>query len=168
MKKTLFIICMTFLIMCNFACAPKWTEQDARQEAFRDVQYRIDASGYPLIDPDLQENQRALKEGQGRVGDRFISSNPEPPVGYVVSKLDERNRPRITMFYKKDGRLLSVRLFSKPDYPRVAYIYCAEDGYVEDGKEYKAGELMSVSFHISGREAFYFRPNGRCTGHVKF
>jgi len=168
MKRIGCILITAFLSLSHLSCGPVWTEETARKEAFRDVNYNIDITQYPASDPDFQENQNALKTGRGRVGNRFVSSNPEPPVGYVVSTLDKKGHPIITMFYRKDGSLLSVRLFSRPEYPRVAYIYSVEAAYQEMGKEFKPGELLSVSFHISGREAFYFNPDGQCTGHVKF
>lgn len=74
---------------------------------------------------------------------------------------------RNTMFYKNDGQLMSIRLFSRREYPRVAYIYCAEQVCDDGDEKYQQGELMSVAFHISGREVFYFHPDGQLGAHLR-
>lgn len=85
-----------------------------------------------------------------------------------MSKLDEERRPRITMFYGSDGHLITVRLFSQPEYPRIAYIYCVENNLPSGDKVFKSGELMSVSFRVSREKEFYFNADGKCTGIVRF
>lgn len=160
------ILTIIFLGMQHVACAASWTESAAGQEAFRDVQYNIDVSQYPASDPDFKENQQALKAGQEEVGNRFVTANAEPPIAYVVSGLDQKGRQLSTMFYGSDGRLLAVRIFSQVDYPKTAFIYCVDNCDEGEGKTHKSGELMSVSFHPSEAEVFYFLPNGQCTGHL--
>jgi len=140
-----------------------WSEEPARQEAFRDIEYKIDVSQYPTIDPDFAENQEAIKKGQEFIKDRYITVNTEPPM-YVVSKLDNKKDPQITMFYGMDGHLLVVRLFSSPDYPRASYMYCIGD--TENGK-YQPGELRSVEFHVSLADTYFFGPDGSFRGHQK-
>lgn len=171
MKKTACIIILAFICIIHLACAQNWTEEAARQEAFRNVKYNIDVSQYPAFDPDFQENKKALEAGKesARIDNRFISRNPEPPIGYLVSKIDQRYRPLVTMFYGNDGHLISVRLFSQPEYPRIAYIYCVdEEDCRYDNKEYRSGDLMSISCRVSDNEEFYFLPDGKCTGRVRF
>ena len=168
-KRIVSIIIAALLCTSSFADAARWTEETARQEVFKDVKRNIDISKYPTNDPYYEEHQKALAEGTQDLGNRFISKNPEPPVGYVVSELDRKRTPRVTFFYGDDGHLVSLRLFSKNRYPRVAYIYCVNERDCQDGDlKYKTGEIMSVSLHLSAREAFYFRPDGTCTGHVKY
>ena len=151
----------------TLACAAEWTEETARQEAFKDIKRNIEVWEYPAYDPQFTENQAALQQGGGKVADRFVSANPEPPVTYVVSKIGPGG-PTITMFYAADGRLMSVRIFSRAGYPRSAYAYCVADTLENNGKVYKPGELMSVSFHVAGNEMFYFDTEGKLTDHVKF
>ncbi|MBL7073300.1 MAG: hypothetical protein ISS33_05950 [Candidatus Omnitrophica bacterium] len=168
-KEAYVVFVLCFLSISNFACAQKWTEETAREEAFRDIKYSIDLTQYPTLDPNFEENQKALREGgRQRIADRFITANPVPPIYYVVSKLGNKGDVQSTMFYGKDGRLLSVRLFSCPGYPRVAYFYCVDKESCRwKDEEYEPGELMSVSLHVSGSEAFYFRHDSRFSGHVK-
>lgn len=166
-KSCLFFSLILVVGFPQFACASKWTEETAREEAFRNAQGQINISDYPSQDPNFEENQRALQNNEKRVDDRFITANPEPPIGYVVSKIDAKGHALITYFYGADGRLITVRLFSAPDYPRSAYIYCIESECADAEKKYKAGELLSVSFHVSDREVFYFGPDGHLNAHLK-
>lgn len=169
-SKYIKIICVTFTVLigiCSLAYAGEWTEDAARKETFRDIKRNIEVWEYPAYDPQLAENQMILKQGGGRVADRFVSKNPEPPIGYLVSKIGPQG-PAITMFYANDGRLMSVRLFSRPEFPRSAYTYCVADNLDNGGKIYRSGELMSVSFHVAGNEMFYFSTDGKLTDHVKF
>lgn len=124
---------------------------------------------YAAFDPDFQENQKALKAGIEEIGDRFVTKNDAPPFfGYLVSKLDEKRRPGITMFYGNDGHLMILRIFSQPEYPRIAYMYCVENNLRYGGKEFESGELMSVSIRVSEKEDFYFQPDGKFSGHNTF
>jgi len=168
-KKEAFIVFVLFsLCMNNCACTTRWTEETARKEVFHNIKRNINITQYSAIDPNFEENQKALREGRTRVADRFITANSEPSIGYVVSKMDDGDNVRSTMFYGKDGRLLSVRLFSRQSYPRTAYIYCVDKESCRRKNEvYEPGDLMSVSLHISGREKFYFKQNGRFSGHIK-
>ena len=167
MWKIICIAVVVFLCVPYLGYAQRWTEESARQEAFRDVKYHIDVSPYATVDPDFQENQQALKAGIEEVDGRFITKNDELS-GYLVSKLDKRRRPLITMFYRDDGRLMYIRLFSGMEYPRVAYIYCVEDNCRDGDKIYQPGELRSISLRVSEREEFYFLPDGKFTGRFEF
>lgn len=158
------IFCCIFFV----GCGKQWTVETARREAFKNVQYKIDPSKYASQDPDFLENQEAIKRGQERVEDRYVTQNPEPPIGYVVSRLNKKGKPTITMFYAGDGRLMSMRLFSDLDYPRTAYIYCIEDHLTSGKRVYRSGELMSVSFRPSKHEEFYFTPEQEFSGRVTF
>lgn len=168
MKK---IYCFIFLQLCiNFyqiSYASAWTPEEAREKAFSSIQSRVDISGYPSKDPNFEENQQALKDNKEMVGDRFITANDDPLIAYVVSKLDKQGRPLVTMFYGKDGHLNGVRLFSNIDYPKSAYIYCMQDECNTGKNKYGVGDLMSVSFHPSEREVFYFSPDRQLDAHIK-
>ena len=168
MKKVSYISIAILFSVCFFGCGTRWSEQTARQEAFKNIQHRIDVSKYQVFDPNFEENQKAIQDGQKRVSDRYITKNSEPPISYVVSKLDEKGRPTITMFYGNDGHLVTIRLFSSLDYPRVSYIYCVEDNLRNGDKIFRSGELMSVSFRPSEHEEYYFLPDKRFSGRVKF
>ncbi len=168
MKKKAFITIAILFSACHFCYGMNWTEETARQEAFKNIQYKIDVSKYPAFDPNFQEDQKAIQAGQKRVGNRFVTKNPEPPVSYVVSELSEKGRPITTMFYGGDGHLVTIRLFSSLDYPRVSYIYCVGDNVRDGNKIFRSGELMSVSFRPSENEEYYFLPNKHFSGRVKF
>jgi len=168
LNKIILALAIATIFVIHLACAARWTEETARQEAFKNIQRYIDVSKYPAFDPNVMENQKAIREGRQRVANRFVTPNPEPPAGYVVSELNAKGYPRITMFYGTDGHLMSIREFSRSELPRTAYIYCINEKDCKFGnKEYKAGELISVSLHLSGREAFYFTPDGKLSGHLK-
>ncbi|MBU1121357.1 MAG: hypothetical protein ABIH71_03390 [Candidatus Omnitrophota bacterium] len=168
MKKTKFSsIILVFLLSMCLGCQPKWNEETARQKVFRNIQYKIDVSQYPAIDPYYETHQKALENGEEKVSGRFITKNSKPPISYVVSQWDKKGL-RITMFYKENGKLDSIRLFSNPGYPTVASIYCVEDSCQNGDEKYKSGELMSIALHPSNSETFYFRPDGQFNGHVKF
>jgi hypothetical protein len=161
MKKTLTML-MVFLIICSFAFGQEWTVESARLEAFGDLKTSIDVAQFPSFDPDFTENQKALREGRERVKDRFVTN--EPSIGaYIVSKLDDKSHPKITMMYNNEGQLLTIRLFSGSVYPRKAYTYV-----VKGDEQHKPGKLLMVSFHVSSREMFNFTPQGECTAHINF
>ena len=166
-KVSRLIVLLLAIALCQLGCAQRWTAESAREEAFRDIQRQIDVSRYPSRDPDFEENQRGLREGNPIVQDRFVTPTGEESLGYVVSKMDKDGMQRNTMFYKNDGQLMSIRLFSRRQYPRAAYIYCADQTCVNGGEKFQRGELMTVTFHISGREVFYFHPGGRLKAHLK-
>ena len=163
MGKIASIILAALICACPPASAERWTEENARQEAFRNIQLQADVSRYAAVDPDFEENQKALKLNIETVGNRFITKNDDPIISYIVSYMDDK-----TMFYGSDGHLLAVRTVSGFDYPRIKYIYCVADTCDNDGKEAKSGELMSVSVDVSDNEVFYFLPDGRCTGHLTY
>lgn len=142
-----------------------WTEETAREKAFENINYTIDVSQYSQVDPDYENNMQALKKGQGFVGNRFVSINPVPPVAYVVSLINDKGNQEKTMFYRDDGYLLSIRLFSAPDYPRTATFYCVDEQCREFNRFYYRGQLTGVSFHVSMGETFYFLASGECVGH---
>ena len=163
MKQLLLFFAISLFALTG--CGAKWTTERAKEEAFRNVRTKIDVSTYPAKDPDFEENQQALKENKNRVSDRFVTA--EPPIGYVVSKLNKEGHAKITFFYKQDGQLIALRLFSTADFPHSAYIYCAANECIEGDLKYQTGELMSVSFHPSDIEVFYFRPDGHLNAHIK-
>ncbi|MEI8349475.1 MAG: hypothetical protein WCI77_04935 [Candidatus Omnitrophota bacterium] len=161
MRKIIGIISIALLCVFHFGCAQDWNEEKAKQEALRGIKYSIDISQYPAVDPDFDENQQAIKKGQQSIKDRFVTIDTQLPV-YVVSKMDNKKNQQITMFYGMDGRLLIVRLFSSPDYPRASYMYCVGD--TENGK-YQPGQLRSFEFHVSLGHTYFFGADGSFQGH---
>ena len=137
----------------------EWDEDSARKEAFKGLKLTADVSKYPSFDPDFEENQKALEENKQRIGDRFITREPSVG-GYMVSKIDDKWRPLISMAYSNTGELLTARLFSSGIYPRKAYVYV-----VKGNDRYKPGQLLFVSLHVSKHEVYNFNPEGKCTGH---
>ena len=96
------------------------------------------------------------------MGNRFVTNEPSIR-GYIVSELDDKFHPLISMAYSNSGEPLTVRLFSGTGYPRKAYVYV-----IKGDEKYKPGQLLFVSFHVSGKEMFNFNSEGKCTAHVKF
>jgi len=168
-KKEAFIVFVLFsLCMNNCACTTGWTKETARKEAFHNIKRNINITQYSAIDPNFEENQKALREGRIRVADRLIIAYTEPSKGYAVSKMDDGDNICSSMFYEKDGRLLSVQLFSRQGYPRTACTYCVDKkSYRRKNEVYEPGELMRVSLHISDEEQFYFKQNGHFVAHIK-
>lgn len=145
-----------------------WTEETARENAFRNISYTIDVSQYPRVDPDYEDNMQALINGRAMVSNRYVTLNPVPPIAYVVSIVNDKGNQEKTMFYRDDGHLLSIRLFSAPDYPRIATFYCVDEQCKEGNKLYSRGQLSGVSFLVTRRESFLFNPSGECIAHVEF
>ena len=145
----------------NSANEQQWNEESARKEAFKDLKLTVDIEKYPSFDPDFIENQKALKENKQKVGDRYVTMEPSIG-GYMVSKIDDKGYPLITMAYSNAGELLTVRLFSSNSYPKNAYVYV-----VKGDNKYKPGQLLFVSFHVSNHEMYNFNPEGKCTAHFK-
>lgn len=145
----------------NSADEGQWNEESARKEVFKDLKLTTDIKAYPATDPDFIENQKALKNNRQRVADRFITMEPSIN-GYMVSKMDDKGHPSITMAYSNTGELLTVRLFSSNTYPRKACVYI-----VKGDNTYKPGQLLFVSFHVSDHEMYDFNSEGKCTAHFK-
>lgn len=155
--------------VCLLLAGCGWTTGKAREEAFRNVQRVIDVTPYPPRDPHFQENQQAIGNGVQKVGDRFVSKDPESPV-YLVSEFNEAGLQSITMSYTDDGHLVGLRLFSHPNYPRTGYVYCAEKECPgkKEGETFKKGELMFLSFFPSHGEVFNFSDDGILTFHERY
>lgn len=145
--------------------AANWTEEAAREEAFRDTRKKIDTSAYPSQDPNFAENQQAITAGKTRVADRYITVEN---AGYLVSELDESGSPKITTAYAPDGSLRSLRIFSSPQFPRTGTVYCgAEECPGPNNTAAARGELLYVHFSPAKEEAFYFDRDGNLDFHVK-
>ena len=165
--KKIIVITSIGLFFFFFGCGKRWTVEGAKQEAFSRVPAQFDISKYPKQDPNFKENQEALKKGEQIVDNRFVTDSPGPPVGYIVSDMIGKGIADMTTFYYPDGRALSIRVFSGPKLPRAAYIYCLDICDSGKGEIYQTGELVSVAWHVSDREVFYFSPKGKLNGHLR-
>tara|TARA_B100000315_G_C14535099_1_gene568081 strand:+ start:939 stop:1466 length:528 start_codon:yes stop_codon:yes gene_type:complete len=155
------------LLVSNYAYTQTWTEDSAREEAFRNIELTLDISQYAAIDPNLKSNRETIAKGRDRIDNRFLTADPPPSTGYTVSELDKNGLPKVSMRYDKDGNLLDIRLLSKPRFPRIAYFYNGAKSYFEKGKEIKPGELVAVNFEVSLNNRFLFFPDGKLAGHFK-
>jgi len=163
-----FLLVMMLFSMNGYG--QEWTEQSARQQAFSTAQQALDMTRFPTQDPNFTENQRAIHDTPAaHIGNRFVTAAPpsQRPIGYVVSTLDDQDRQVETMYYEPNGRLFFVRLFSSPEYPRTAAIYCGQDECLNAGTIYRKGQLVSVTFQVSESEEFVFDPTGLLRRHEK-
>lgn len=154
-------VCLVAFVMLlpKILFAANWTVESARAEAFHNTEKKIDISAYPSQDPNVRENQVALKEGKQRIGNRYVTSED---FGYLVSELDESGNAKITMTYANDGHLMSVRIFSSSTYPRTGIVYCGPHN-----TECSEGELIFVHFYPSKDETFYFNREGKLDIHIR-
>ena len=169
MKKNWFVKIPVALVVLLLFAGADWTTEKAKEQAFQNVQTKIDVTKYPSQDPNFEENQAALKQDNKHVGGRFVTKATAG--NYVVFeeiKEGEGSLPAQTMFYNKNGHLISIRLSPQKDYPRVAYIYCVQNECEHrkgGGPAYQSGSLMSVSLHLENGEMFYFTDGGELIRH---
>lgn len=164
MKRLLLVLLC--LVVCG--CAEPWTEEAAREEAFRNVEMKIDVSRYPAVDPNFEENLQAMNTGKRKVANRFITK--EPPgsyFGYIVSELDKKGNQKSTLFCDNEGNVMCLRIFSGDKFPKAAYMYAMQDGYDSGKKIFNAGELTSLSLDTSPRERFVFNADGSLQGRLR-
>jgi hypothetical protein len=134
-----------------------WLIDEARVEAFTDIQRTLDLSEIPDLDPNMLENQESVRRKQDIVGERLYSRFRDG--AYSVSKLCD---PR-TYYYYPNGKLIMVEEETAPPYynnsckkpfPKKSYKYL-----------YPSGRLSGVSVDISNYESFVFAPDGTLNFH---
>lgn len=146
--------------------AGEWTVESARGAAFRLYKGKAELSRFSAKDPDFALSQKLIKKSKGQGGrlpDRFITV--EKNGNYVVSLFDEKKIPKVTVFYTREGKTESLRVYSGQEYPRASFIYCYDTCPGPRGEPKKSGDLLGVTWHVSEAEAFYYDINGRLLFH---
>jgi hypothetical protein len=156
------------IVILAAGCGKKWTDEMAKEAAFKDVKKTLDVSSIPARDPYFSEHQSVLKKSTGSmVQDRFVSPANQDATLYAVSQLDNKRKPINTFFYDNTGVLISVRMFNGQKFPKTATLYCAFTQCDSGKKVFSKGDLMGVHFHASSKEVFYFDADGNLSRHVK-
>lgn len=109
-----FLYLIIFFIAFNTVCAQTvlkatvekhWTIETAKEEAFKNVKYTKDLSMYDAVDPDLFENQQALKEGRINLNNRRITKFSDGDYGILF--FDESSIDK-GFYYDSKGNLKEV------------------------------------------------------------
>lgn len=161
MKKLVFLTALLFI--SNIALSQEylqtgiqWNEQTARQEAFNNIQYKIDLNEFSIRmnDPNYQENKVARKQNIKKFTDREVAffSAGLIPYGYGVKYADDKFH---TFYYKNSGKFDKIDILDKPndEYPHKSVTYNSN------------GDLTSTTMHVSKYEQYVYFPNGTLGQH---
>ncbi len=150
MKKVVYtvLILLLTLPLCGYTLkgGVTFTVEQARKEAFADVQYRLPQSiiNAHLKDPNYKENMKAKGKGYIDMGDRYIGFFTDGDYAILY-----KNNMYYEYYYYPDGTLGMVGKRTSTSYPAKSYKY--------DTK----GELQSVILYIRKGESYSFTPSGQ-------
>lgn len=164
MKKRLFAI----LLLLQYGCAwsegqtltatvkEVWTVQKARNEALANLLPVIDVSSFQPIDPNYQQNRKAIAKRQTKLGSRTITIFDDHSYNIL-----EDCAP-ISYYYTQKGELEAVQ------YPATSAPRCPKHYPNKDYKySYPDGQLMFIGLNASFGDNFLFSPNGQLVVHWK-
>ena len=154
MKKVVYTVLILFLTLplCGYTLkgGVTFTVEQARKEAFDDVQYRLPQSiiNAHLKDPNYKENINAKGKGQFDLGDRKIAYFSDGGYGLVYS-----SNPFYEYYYSPKGNLEMIGKRSRLYYPTKSYKYNIN------------GKLNSIILYINQNESYVFLPSGMLSAH---
>lgn len=157
---SLLFICIlfsyTFFTGFNSACAKtlkgavSYTVEAARKEAFANVEYTIPQSiiDSNLVDPNFEENKKAIKNGSKELGDRYITHYSNGGYGIIY-----KNNLYYEFYYKDNGNLDSIGKRTGLTCPTKSYVFKTN------------GNLEEIHLYVSLQDTFIFKPNGELSAH---
>ena len=154
MKKLLCLLIFVFLVFpvnaVTLEGSVTYTVEQAREEAFRDVEWEIPKK--MLLkhrkDPNYRVHVVAKKYSQNVLTDRYITFFSSG--SYAYSYFDS---PEYGYYFNERGNLTSIGKGYSEEYPHKTYKYDLK------------GKLITVTFNVSVEECFIFLPNGELIGH---
>lgn len=136
-----------------------WTLDEARSEAFKEVEQPLDIRQFPGFDPKFRQHREAMANQVERLGDSSITvfSNGMYGISYDCAQAN--------FFYMNSGQLIAVQYFDPP--PKPEENRCPRDTYPYKTFKYlyPSAELLSVTVHVSDKESFSFKPTGELLSH---
>ena len=154
MKKAVYTVLILFLALplCGYTLkgGVTFTVEQARKEAFADVQYRLPQSiiNAHLKDPNYKENMKTKRKGYIDMGDRYIAFYSDDTYAILY-----KNNMYYEYYYYLNGKLEMVGKRTSTSYPAKSYKY--------DTK----GKLQSVILYIRKGESYSFTPSGQLSAH---
>lgn len=161
MFKKIFIL--FFMIFTPFVFAQeeviqgmiKYNEANARIEAFKNIERKIEKDSYKnyLKDPNRKENLEAISKDKFIIGfDRSLCPFylKSTLMSYAVTYFDE---PLKVYYYNIFGSLIKLEIVENKPYPKRTFAYS------------RYGNLLTVNFDIDGYEQFVYQENGKLIAH---
>ncbi len=154
MKKVIntALILILSLPLCGYTLkgGVTYTVEQARKEAFADVEYRLPQSIIKahLKDPDYEENMKANSKGIIDLGNRLVTYFSDGGYGVLYKK-----NQYFEYYYYADGKLEMIGKRTSTSYPAKSYKY--------DTK----GKLQSVILYVKKGESYSFTPSGQLSAH---
>ena len=154
MKKVINIalILILSLPLCGYTLkgGVTYTVEQARKEAFADVEYRLPQSiiNAHLKDPNYEENMKAKGKGYIDMGDRYIGFFSSSVYGVLYKK-----NQYYEYYYYPNGKLKMIAMKTGLTYPAKNLKYDVN------------GELKAVTLFISKKESYIFTPEGKLVSH---
>ena len=153
MKKVINIalILILSLPLCGYTLkgGVTYTVEQARKEAFADVQYRLPQSiiNAHFKDPNYEENMKAKGKGIIDLGNRLVTYFSDGGYGVLYKK-----NQYFEYYYYADGKLEMIGKRTSTSYPAKSYKYDTE------------GKLQSVILYVKKGESYNFTPTGQLNG----
>lgn len=154
MKKLVLLILTIFLTMpagaTTLTGGVTYTVESARKEAFANVEYKlpqklIDSN---RIDPNFEENKRAIKKGESEFGDRYLTQFSAGGYGLVY-----KDNLYFEFNYASNGKIESIGKRSGLKCPVKLYKYNQQN------------ELIQIALYVTLKENYIFEPNGQLIAH---
>ncbi len=162
MKKSI-----KFLIVCLFMCSLafcdsetiqagiKYTEAQARVEAFKNIENKIDRSIFEdyLKDKNRKENLDFIKQKKTDIENKRLLCPfylNETLLSYSITYY---NNPQMNFYYNILGSLIKFEIVQKGSYPRKTLGYS------------RYGNLLSVCFEVDEDEQFVYDEKGKLIAH---
>ena len=153
MKKVIntALILILSLPLCGYTLkgGVTYTVEQARKEAFADVEYRLPQSIIKahLKDPNYKENMNTKRMGYIDMGDRYIAFYSDDTYAVLY-----KNNMYYEYYYYLDGKLEMIGKRTSTSYPAKSYKY--------DTK----GKLQSVILYVKKGESYNFTATGQLNG----
>ncbi len=134
-----------------------WTIPEAREEVFKGAQGVIDTWGFPTVDPNRQENFKAIALKKGIVANRQITVFNDKSYGVTEECSLE------TRYYDPVGALTMIQLDSTPGFSND---YCEMPFPSKALRyDYPSGRLIQAAFSTSEKNDYVYEADGSFLGH---
>lgn len=135
-----------------------WSIDLARQEAFLNLQPKLNTSGFSQVDPYLLENRKAIQNHLAEFGNRHITVFSDG--SYAYSELCSP----IAYYYHSNGRLYGFDVNSSSSFNGAS---CPSAPYPHKSYKYlyPSGQVDLISLIIKPDESYSFNLNGSLFDH---
>ena len=146
------LICFTTSYVFAFTIKGgiSFSVNQARNIAFLKTPQKIDIYAYKnyFVDPNIEENLKALQKGKKKYKDRIISIFDDNSYGIIY-----KENKKIGYYYDNQGKLVFIEIKLNTKYPYTAAMYNIK------------GELENTRVTVTPSETFIFDTNKKLQSH---